>query len=71
LIVKTTMSLEGIFKLTSRTFVGDVNLPMANSQVTDFLISVGNWVPNRQTKFIEVLQQDNIAVQEHVIIVSA
>jgi hypothetical protein len=34
---------EGNFELTSRTFVGHVNLSLANSQATIFRVSVGDW----------------------------
>jgi len=37
---------EGNFELTSLTFVGHVNLSLANSQATIFWISVGDFVWN-------------------------
>jgi hypothetical protein len=46
LIVKTTISQGGNFDLTSQTFVGHINLSLANSQATIFQISVGSSVQN-------------------------
>jgi hypothetical protein len=47
LMVKTAIKQEGNFELTSRTFVGHVNLSLANSQATIIQISVGDCVRNR------------------------
>jgi len=46
LIVKTTIKQEGNFELTSRTFVGHVNLSLATSLATIVRISVGDCVRN-------------------------
>jgi len=42
LIVKTMIEQEGNFELTSRTFVGHVNLFLANSRATILQIPVGD-----------------------------
>jgi len=44
LIGKTTIKQQGNFELTSQTFVGHVNLTVANSQATVFRTSVGDSV---------------------------
>ena len=46
LIVKTTIKQEGNFELTSRMFLGHVNLSLANSQATILWITVGDCVQN-------------------------
>jgi len=46
LIVKRTIEQEANFELTSRTFMGYVNLTWANSNATIFQISVGGRVRN-------------------------
>jgi len=56
LIVKTTIELEGNIELTSQTFVGHVNLSLANSQATIFRISVGDFVRTLEIELIEVMQ---------------
>jgi len=45
-IVKTMIKQEGNFELTSRMFVGHVNLSLANSQATIFRITVGDCIRN-------------------------
>jgi len=47
LIMKATVHQDGHCELTSQTFVGHVNLSLANSQATIIRISVGDFVPNR------------------------
>jgi hypothetical protein len=46
LIIKTLIIYEGNFKLTSRMFVGHVNMSFANSLDTILRISVGDCVRN-------------------------
>jgi hypothetical protein len=54
LIVEATIKQEGNYKLTSQTFMGHVDLCMANSQATIFWISVGNCVRNPEIESIGV-----------------
>jgi hypothetical protein len=46
LIVKTSINQEGTFELIPRTFVGHVNLSLANSQATIFRICVSDFIQN-------------------------
>jgi len=67
LIVKTTIKHQVNFVLPSPTFVGDVNLALANSQVTILRIAVGKCVRNPQTESIEGMQLHTLAAREQVI----
>jgi len=71
LIVKTTIKQEGIFELTSGTFVGHGNLSIANSQGTIVRMSVGDCVQNQYIESIVVLQRYTIAAWEEVILARA
>jgi len=67
LIVKTTIKQEGNFELVSGTFVGHLNVSLANTLATIFGISLGNMFWNPYIESIEVLQRNPIAVWEQVI----
>jgi hypothetical protein len=62
---------EGNFELTSRTFVGHVNLSLATGHGTIFRTSVGDCARNPEIESIEVLQRHTIAAWEQVIIARA
>lgn len=58
---------DGNFKLTSQTFVGNVNLTLLNRHVTIYWISVVDYIRNVYIGSIQVVQWYTIGVWEEVI----
>jgi len=71
LMVKTTIEQEVNFELTSRRFVGHVNLSFANSQATIFRIQLGDCVWNASISSNDVLQRYTKAAWEQVFLARA